>query len=159
VTTASLIAIPDRVALGLRVFWIAWGVALALGLYLELRQIYDYMESTKADNPFQASTILGLILAVPILLLTPKFIGSVVGAVMLVLVAKRKGWSRWILLVSLIASGAALVISVRATLGHEMSASQIWILALSGLLYLAMVAGLVQFFTTEATVWFRSRGA
>jgi hypothetical protein len=156
---ASPTAIPNPVMKGLLAFWIAWVVAVVTGLYQELSLIHEQMEALKADNPFQANTFVGLALAVPFLLLTPKFIGSTLAAVMLLFVKRRRSWSRWVLLIGLVTSGAALTANILDSSTHGITRSHAWTMALTGVTYLVMVVAVAQFFTAEASAWFKSRAS
>jgi hypothetical protein len=155
--TGTSSEMPLRVSLALRTFWVVLAVSVVLGMWVELGPAIANLRLKDPSSNLSARLLLALAIAVFILLLTPKFIGSVIAAIMLVLAARRIVWSRWVLLLSLLATAVVLALETHSALSSEPPRQHL-VVALIELLLLAVLAiATAQLFSSEATAWFKAR--
>jgi hypothetical protein len=139
----------------LRAFWAAWAVALLLGLWVQMRPAAETVLGAYPNHGVRLFIV--LVFAALLLMLTPKFLGSLIAAVMLVLVARRVAWSRWVLLVGLAASIVALAGEGRHILltGGLLSSPALFFLRVA--LLVVMGVATAQLFSASSTDWLKGR--
>ncbi len=146
---------PPRLSWALRALWTVWAIYLALGLWITLGPVVEHLRSTSPDLSLWLRALLGILLAALALMFTPPFVGSLVTAVMLILLGRRVAWSRWILLVGVLASAVVLTINMVAALAGRGNPKYRWLLAVEVLLFLATAVATTEVFSVQTKAWFQ----
>jgi hypothetical protein len=146
-------SMPPQTRWALRVLWGCLITSAVTGMWREIAPVVETTLVSAGTNDSIYRVTLATALLALLLLFTPKFIGILVGAGMLLLVARKQHWSRWVLVLGVAGSG---MLEAHTISGFGVSSLQFPALVLNLVLLVLMAAAVGFLFSSETAEWIRS---